>query len=1264
MENKGCSITDWIQESSCKVIVSGDGAKIEGTGWLCSNSGHIITAGHLFVKDGQEFDNCAKVEVRFIGQNYIDVDVLTAQRDDKRRIDFAILKMRELCGGVEPLRIDSSSAPKGLVKICGFGKVFNNESTIADGMIEGKAIRMDGEAYWLKLNAQNAVQQGYSGGAVVSMESNAVIGIQVEASETEIGTESNTMFAMPIDRVLKLYPELRKYVILTSRKFSIYDMRKQVIAYRNSRQKDNELFFEERIDTRILPTALNVEEEKPALNQVILDSLSEMKERSCFILGEEGGCGKTVTLLKFFNMKLSEKFSNDVPIYIELKNIPEFLQESNRLSQGEIFARYIAGEYFQMRNLEGIDSGCISEILNELRDPASEKSRYTLLIDGLNEVPLSARSSVCNEILYWEKFSHIRLIVTSRYCEDALISERKDAMYDFYGEDDVVVDTKKLKLLKIQELNENIVFQYLDSCGFKDNVLNQVRKTKSLLKILQIPMFLIFFSRLTENNFSSEINVICTRGEILAAFFSAKKDDMKKVVLDKTDRYNNQHMRLLGRNELTPDRPRLQQQYFILDIIIPYIAFYLVKNHRYSIDRPQLIDILSLLFEKDSYMIQRGRNTEKYRILREILSDWSRGSSIYQIDDCVESIIDFITKELCVMKKVRNFQPEMYEFLHEHLRDYFAAVQLKEDISYYVIDDQEGFSALAFPDIPQIVLEFLGDICGEHNCRPVCNREEHCWTKPGYSYIYNILQKLRGKHDIQSQTIIANVIKTLKYSRKNDLSGLDFSNLDFSQSWLGGILFYRWYNDTYYTSCFDGATIDAKNLLHLGHSCRITRILFNEGNPNALYSADVEGRVKIWDISTKTCETIKVSREAVRDLLLDEKRQLLYIASVHHLYSLSLKDNEDNEVNEIKYMDDYICKIRFGADGQLLYCNDLDLLLWHQLDGSTVTEKYAVSIPSAAACITKDRKTILMSGKSKSSRILLYQYDELAQKWSDFPNFSQGIETGKRINSMCLSKDEKRLLVTIGNYLYEFSLEKEHELEEITQIKSKGECSYAVYSYDENGDRNGVIYTDGYSIKMIDCNKELIWTLFRGNSNSIYSIAFIAKKDYSAIYSAKSTDIRERYFLVTNDYVQEFDAETNICDRIYPRTGSCIPGYCLNDGKMYLFMNTGRMICFENGMELKMPSVNYKLYDSFQMKESVSFSVLNLGNCAVVFDRSTGAYEEFEVYDGVMIQHCSMKNIKGEMAEKRFQQILRRYGAKTGGDTDDYFSFSYLQDRQ
>lgn len=1258
MEIKGCAVSDWMQQSSCKVIVKGQ--HTEGSGFLCSGYGHIITAGHLFLESKHDIlneKNCEDAMVYFVGFEPVKASILIAQRDDKQGVDFAVLKMEKIFQELRPFSLDLLPEIGQEIKIYGFGTNFNQTSTVAYGRYEGEAISINGGLGLLKLNAQNAIQHGYSGSAVVSTKSGAVVGIQTEASTIIHGADNSTVFAMPIKRVLELFPTLYNFVAFTSSKFSIYKMKHQVILYRDLRREDNDLFFDERIDTRILPSAFEFEENRPTLNKALLDKLWELKGESCFILGEEGGCGKTVTLLKCFNRILLDNSTLEVPFYIELKNTPDILKNLKILKPGYIFAYYIASEYFGACDFEENFFKKIDNILYELRNPTLEGTRYTLLLDGLNEVSIASRQSVCNEILYWEKFSHIQLIVTSRYHENALISDCKmiNSSSSYYEDDDMVVQ-KKLKLLKISELDEEVVFEYLTSCKFSQNIMAQIREKKSLMSILKIPMFLIFFSRLTENNIISGLSMISTRGEVLAAFFSRKKQDLKKDILKMENNNINQYKRLIKSSEQAYESPLLQQQYFVLDFIIPYIAFYFTKNRRYQIDREEFKQILSALFKKDSFMMQRERKTEKYRHLRDLLNNWSRNVGVYQIDDCVESIIDFITKELCVIKKINNIRGNIdsYEFLHEHLRDYFAAVQLREDISYYVIDDQNSFSSLAYPDIPDIVLEFLGEICGEHNCKPICDTNEHCWRYPGDSYIINILRNLKMKHDMRSQIIVANIIRTLKYSRDGDLSGLDFSDLDFSQTWLGGIQFYRWYDNTYYTSSFNGATIQARNFFRIGHNSRITKILEDERDKNIIYSGDMLGIVKIWDVPSKNCKTFNISEEAIRDLLIDLENMCLFVASTHHIYSMELATHKIKVIMETR---DYICKIKFDTTHHLTYCNDFNQLLWYYMDGSEASAKCQVSVFAADACITNDHKTILISGKSKNSRILLYKYNEKTHKWSDTPNFTQAIDNGKKVNCLCLSEDETCLLVAIGGYLYEYSLEDDGTLREIMQRKVGGICSYATYSYDCNGNRDGIVFSNGYSIQKISIdNKELLWTLSGGNSDSCFCIPLIAREDYSTIYSSVPVGIKERYLIITSQYVQEFDGETNICNKIYKKSGSCLPGYFVSDNKMYIFTNTANMLSFENGVQLKKPLVNYKLYDYIQMQESMSFTLLNLGNKIVYFDRNNSVCDEFEVFDGLMIQHCSMHDLHGEMAQKDYNEVLRRYGAEMEGEEPyDYF---------
>ena len=243
MEIKGCAVSDWMQQSSCKVIVKGQ--HTEGSGFLCSGYGHIITAGHLFLESKHDIlneKNCEDAMVYFVGFEPVKASILIAQRDDKQGVDFAVLKMEKIFQELRPFSLDLLPEIGQEIKIYGFGTNFNQTSTVAYGRYEGEAISINGGLGLLKLNAQNAIQHGYSGSAVVSTKSGAVVGIQTEASTIIHGADNSTVFAMPIKRVLELFPTLYNFVAFTSSKFSIYKMKHQVILYRDLRREDNDLF--------------------------------------------------------------------------------------------------------------------------------------------------------------------------------------------------------------------------------------------------------------------------------------------------------------------------------------------------------------------------------------------------------------------------------------------------------------------------------------------------------------------------------------------------------------------------------------------------------------------------------------------------------------------------------------------------------------------------------------------------------------------------------------------------------------------------------------------------------------------------------------------------------------------------------------------------------------------------------------------------------------------------------------------------------------
>ena len=77
-----------------------------------------------------------------------------------------------------------------------------------------------------------------------------------------------------------------------------------------------------------------------------------------------------------------------------------------------------------------------------------------MLLDGLNEVSLSRRQEVCEEIRFWSCNPYTRVIVTSRYKEDILVEgvEQKPGFGSF---EDFIMEDRQLDYEKDQDFNKS-----------------------------------------------------------------------------------------------------------------------------------------------------------------------------------------------------------------------------------------------------------------------------------------------------------------------------------------------------------------------------------------------------------------------------------------------------------------------------------------------------------------------------------------------------------------------------------------------------------------------------------------------------------------------------------------------------------------------------------------------------------------------------------------------------------------------------------------
>lgn len=989
-------------------------------------------------------------------------------------------------------------------------------------------------------------------------------------------------------------------------------------TYRDRRASENPLFAGNGIDVSILPTTADYKMTGEDLNIEILSAIDRLNGRSALILGEDGGSGKTATLIKILNGQFERGEKTNIPIFIELKSFPsDFKKYSN------LFARYIASFIFDEGSFDIISNESLVNIRNTIRE--ADKIRFTFLVDGMNEVSFASREIVAKEILEWNKCPNVQILATSRFAEESLVGDVRNPIHE------LEYNTAELALLNLKGLADETIVSYLRKTLSEEYVV-RIQTNTQLMSVLRVPMFLTLFSGAIKGD-SDSTRQISTRGEILNEFFKGKKEE---------------HQRAWGAD--------YSANCFILDYILPAIGFYMAERKYHYLSYSDIVGIIEGMFEKDSIMIKRRRPfPKKYKALSDVLRKYDRQINDLGYLECAEQVLDFIAKELCIMRKNEDGKSEKYEFLHEHLRDYFAALQIKEDMEC-CRDGDENISSLSSATLPETTWCFVGEISSEHRYLPYCDDEDSCWKYPKYedreSLIIEVLNRFRGKHDDLSKRVVMNMIEILKYSRQNDLSLLNLSGLDFSDTWLGDICFSRWYEKKKglerYASIFDDATINAYNFIRFGHITKITAILIDG---NTMYSTDVQGYLKVWNIQHQYCVTYPISNDAIRCITFRENKESILLADAHNIYEFHANLKEAKRVAQLPSYT-YIAKITVQG-GELVYADDINPLLWRNLNGEELTAKLPMDMPSACSCITDDRKTVVISARSRLHRLFFHHYDDKKNKWCEWENaLSVPIAEGNRVNSLMLSDNQERVLVAIGSHVYEFDIKTG---EEKLHIYTKSPCGYAGYVSYANGEP-GIIYAAHDKIAAVDLNGQKVFS-FSGNSMKPIAFPNLGGKGY------------EGYFIVTRDYIKEFEfpadsnkqesccikvyaknpTETPICPALkYPTSHTEISGQRTKQLKAekILLSRSKKMWLVKNGTKSSIPIVKgFKLMDIVQERETFAYAIVLLGDKTVVFDRTTGAHEEFANIEGMIIQGCSMKNLQGDFSQPEYAKILKKYGA-------------------
>lgn len=158
---------------------------------------YLLSVGHCF----NTFPRGSKFKARFANNSIYDVKVVYTQFDTNLSLDFSILCIVNALLSIEPLPIKFPINASGKFISIGNSPILPYFSA-ANGEIIGHYEAQNSDNFFFKLDSKHSGQIGFSGAPIFSLNEQAVIAIQCEATETITGPERDTVLAFPLARLL------------------------------------------------------------------------------------------------------------------------------------------------------------------------------------------------------------------------------------------------------------------------------------------------------------------------------------------------------------------------------------------------------------------------------------------------------------------------------------------------------------------------------------------------------------------------------------------------------------------------------------------------------------------------------------------------------------------------------------------------------------------------------------------------------------------------------------------------------------------------------------------------------------------------------------------------------------------------------------------------------------------------------------------------------------------------------------------------------
>lgn len=626
------------------------------------------------------------------------------------------------------------------------------------------------------------------------------------------------------------------------------------------RVKDNqrEVLFETKV---IISRPDQASEEIP-----LSESLAELWKMPVphLLLQGEGGSGKTVSILKLWHEFVeTASIGTPIPVFIPMNEYNR-LSHQNTTAQDDFLLNYIAENYLGT-SLHSLTEELKATLIENLKKPLSKEPfipSIILFLDGINEVTVDT-DSFTRLWINLEKIAGavpgVQVVMTSRY---------DSRNFEF---------AKNFHLVEIQPLEPERVEQYLVEKKVSVSEMSEEDKERLLrnpmmLTLLAASSELVELYKTKTEHFDFKPKV-SSAGEILWNFMEAQ---LAKY-------YRDDDVQLA---------PFICSR-LMLHHVLPYLGFEMERRGVFSLDEVSLDELLEAFMqslESDDFW----KTFRYYRPHLPVLGS-ELGIRIITRDSVkqVEKVKNYLLQRLQMLVEEGEFR-----FLHQHFRDFFAAVHLVNELKVGKSKSNYQPTAWVTRPIPVSVRSFIADLLGIYARRPFFDAKSQKFVLPELPQedLFSLyLKKNRNIFDFKlTNFLIWNLIELLKIG-KGELTGENLSSLNFERVSLNGI---RCGRMGLPSTNFRGGRFARQNIFPQGINGGINLVQFNPSGSLYLIVGGRQGELRIWAYPENYCilalegiETASFCSDNSVFICIDQELQLLDLKTMTQTKIQSFRTN-------------------------------------------------------------------------------------------------------------------------------------------------------------------------------------------------------------------------------------------------------------------------------------------------------------------------------------------------------------------------------------